>query len=387
MGRCITILGSTGSIGRQTLEAVKGLGPDWRVAALAAHSNHELLARQIRAFGCRRAAVMDAGAYERLRAETGPKCHIMQGPEALIELATLPEVDTVVVAVVGTAGIGPTLAALRAGKRVALANKETLVAAGQIVLDVAKQGLGEIIPVDSEHSAIFQCLAGQPRASLERLTLTASGGPFRQFSAEALEKVTADMALKHPTWEMGAKVTIDSATLMNKGLEVIEAHWLFGVDYDKIDVAVHPASVVHSMIHMADGSILAQLGPADMRLPIQYALTYPERRPNTFSRLNLFELGALVFERPDLRRFPSLGLAYEAGRCGGTMPAVLNAADEVAVAAFRQGRIGFMDVPRIVAETLGKHINGPALDVGTIMAADSSARLMAHRLIRDWEGR
>lgn len=386
MGRSIAVLGSTGSIGRQTIDAIQGLGPEWRVAALAANSSDDLLARQAGQCGCPLAAVMDAQARERLAAKVGPGCRVLFGPEALIEMATLPEVDTVVVAVVGTAGITPTLAALRAGKRVALANKETMVAAGALVLQAAREGRGEIIPVDSEHSAIFQCLAGQPAGTLDHITLTASGGPFRGMTAEELEKVTVDMALRHPTWDMGAKVTIDSATLMNKGLEVIEAHWLFGVDFDRIGVVIHPSSVVHSLIHLVDGSILAQLGPADMRLPIQYALTYPERRPNTFSRLDLFEQRALSFERPDLLRFPSLDLAYQAGRAGGTMPAVLNAANEEAVIAFRQGRIGFMDIPRIVGETLGKHINGSALDLGAILAADSSAREDARRLIRNWGG-
>lgn len=378
----IAVLGSTGSIGRQTLEAVAGLGPDWEITTVAANSNVTEVAAQAASLRCRAVAMFNDGAATELKRVGAPGCRILSGPGGLVELASDPEVDIVVVAVVGTAGIAPTIAALRAGKRVALANKETLVAAGEPVMAAMRQGRGRIIPVDSEHSAIFQCLAGQPSDALESITLTASGGPFRNMTLAELEQVTVEMALRHPTWDMGAKVTIDSSTLMNKGLEVIEAHWLFGLEYDRIYVLVHPASVVHSMIHLVDGSILAQLGPPDMRLPIQYALTYPDRLSNRFGRLNLAEQGTLAFYPPDTGRFPALALAYEAGRAGGTAPAVLNAANEVAVDAFRRGILGYTDIARIVEETLGKHINSRSPGLEAIMDADRSARETARAVIR-----
>ncbi len=293
-------------------------------------------------------------------------------------------------AVLGTAGIEPTLAALKAGKRVALANKETLVAAGALIMQAVRQAgsTGMLVPVDSEHSAIFQCLVGQDQDALESITLTASGGAFRDYPLAELANVTPEMALRHPNWNMGPKITIDSATLMNKGLEVIEAHWLFAVDYPQINVAIHPGSMVHSMVHLRDGSILAQLGAPDMRLPIQYAFTYPRRLPNNYRRLNLFECGPLLFEPPDLQRFPALKLAYDAGTAGGTAPAVLNAANEEAVAAFRAGRVAFLDIARIVAETLGKHINSTWIpDLGTILEADAAARVSANSIIRRLEGK
>ena len=387
MGECkkVIILGSTGSIGRQALEVIETLGEDWRVIAVTADHNYDLLNRQVRQFGCRYAALNSRPDAARLRSIAPEWCEVLEGPEAMKELATLPEADLVLVAVLGTAGIEPTLAALGAGKRVALANKETLVAAGALIMPVA--GSGMLIPVDSEHSAIFQCLVGQEPDALESITLTASGGAFRDYPLAELANVTPEMALRHPNWSMGPKITIDSATLMNKGLEVIEAHWLFAVDYHQINVAIHPGSMVHSMIHLRDGSILAQLGAPDMRLPIQYAFTYPQRLPNNYRRLNLFDCGPLIFEPPDLQRFPALQLAYDAGKAGGTAPAVLNAANEEAVAAFRAGRIGFIDITRIVAETLGKHINSisePCL--GTILEADATARFSANSIMRRLEG-
>ncbi|MGI5854612.1 MAG: 1-deoxy-D-xylulose-5-phosphate reductoisomerase [Bacillota bacterium] len=387
-GKNVVILGSTGSIGRQALEVIETLGEDWRVIAVTADHNFDLLNSQIQQFGCRYAALNNRTDAARLRSIAPEWCQVLEGPEAMKELAALPEADIILVAVLGTAGIEPTLAALKAGKRVALANKETLVAAGALIMQALQQEAGMLVPVDSEHSAIFQCLAGQEQDALESITLTASGGAFRDYPLAELAHVTPEMALRHPNWNMGPKITIDSATLMNKGLEVIEAHWLFAVDYDQINVAIHPGSMVHSMVHLRDGSILAQLGAPDMRLPIQYAFTYPKRLPNNYRRLNLFECGPLLFERPDLQRFPALKLAYDAGKAGGTAPAVLNAANEEAVAAFRAGRIGFMDITRIVAETLGKHINSNAIpDLGTILEADAAARVSANSIVRQLEGK
>lgn len=387
-GKNVVILGSTGSIGHQALEVIETLGEDWRVIAVTADHNFDLLNSQIQQFGCRYAALNNRTDAARLRSIAPEWCQVLEGPEAMKELAALPEADIILVAVLGTAGIEPTLAALKAGKRVALANKETLVAAGALIMQALQQEAGMLVPVDSEHSAIFQCLAGQKQDALESITLTASGGAFRDYPLAELAHVTPEMALRHPNWNMGPKITIDSATLMNKGLEVIEAHWLFAVDYDQINVAIHPGSMVHSMVHLRDGSILAQLGAPDMRLPIQYAFTYPKRLPNNYRRLNLFECGPLLFERPDLQRFPALKLAYDAGKAGGTAPAVLNAANEEAVAAFRAGRIGFMDITRIVAETLGKHINSNAIpDLGTILEADAAARVSANSIVRQLEGK
>lgn len=387
-GKNVVILGSTGSIGHQALEVIETLGEDWRVIAVTADHNFDLLNSQIQQFGCRYAALNNRTDAARLRSIAPEWCQVLEGPEAMKELAALPEADIILVAVLGTAGIEPTLAALKAGKRVALANKETLVAAGALIMQALQQEAGMLVPVDSEHSAIFQCLAGQEQDALESITLTASGGAFRDYPLAELAHVTPEMALRHPNWNMGPKITIDSATLMNKGLEVIEAHWLFAVDYDQINVAIHPGSMVHSMVHLRDGSILAQLGAPDMRLPIQYAFTYPKRLPNNYRLLNLFECGPLLFERPDLQRFPALKLAYDAGKAGGTAPAVLNAANEEAVAAFRAGRIGFMDITRIVAETLGKHINSNAIpDLGTILEADAAARVSANSIVRQLEGK
>ena len=386
-GKNVVILGSTGSIGRQALEVIETLGEDWRVIAVTADHNFDLLNSQIQQFGCRYAALNNRTDAARLRSIAPEWCQVLEGPEAMKELAALPEADIILVAVLGTAGIEPTLAALKAGKRVALANKETLVAAGALIMQALQQEAGMLVPVDSEHSA-YSVFSRAGKDALENITLTASGGAFRDYPLAELAHVTPEMALRHPNWNMGPKITIDSATLMNKGLEVIEAHWLFAVDYDQINVAIHPGSMVHSMVHLRDGSILAQLGAPDMRLPIQYAFTYPKRLPNNYRRLNLFECGPLLFERPDLQRFPALKLAYDAGKAGGTAPAVLNAANEEAVAAFRAGRIGFMDITRIVAETLGKHINSNAIpDLGTILEADAAARVSANSIVRQLEGK
>ena len=368
----LAILGSTGSIGRQTLEVVRAFPQRFRILALAAGKNTSLLERQIKEFKPRfvyyQAEKIDAisGEYQFLSPE---------------EMAAHPEVDTVVIATPGSSGLGPTLAAVKAGKNIALANKESLVMAGQIILSEAKQNGARIMPVDSEHSAIWQCLEGEIKPPA-RLILTASGGPFRHYSRAQLEAVTAEQALKHPSWQMGKKVTIDSATLMNKGLEVIEAHWLFNMPYDKIRVLIHPQSIIHSIVEFADGGAKAQLGCPDMRLPIQYALTYPERLPNPeLPRLDWSLISHLDFEEPDLNSFPCLKLAIEAGKKGGTCPAVLSGADEVAVSLFLSGRIKFTAISSLVEQVLKQHqpLAQPTLE--EIMAADGWAREKALELI------
>ncbi|MBM7867146.1 1-deoxy-D-xylulose-5-phosphate reductoisomerase [Heliobacterium gestii] len=379
MKKGIAILGSTGSIGRQTLEVVDRSEGRLTVQALAAGSNWKELLGQIEIYRPRLVAMMDTEAAERLDEalrERELPIPVVTGEKGLAEAACLPEVDTVVTAVSGAIGLGPTMAAIEAGKEIALANKETLVAAGPLVMAAARRREVAILPVDSEHSAIFQCLQGQDRR-LARLLLTASGGPFRDKSLEELRRVTPEDALRHPNWRMGPKITIDSASLMNKGLEVIEARWLFDIDFDDIEVLVHPQSIVHSMVELADGSILGQMGLPDMRLPIQYALSYPERWQSGWPRLDLTQMAALTFRRPDLERFPSLELALTAGRTGGTLPAVMNAANEVAVHAFLDRRIGFMDIPRIVREAMEAHEWRQEPDLPGIRRADEWARRFA----------
>ncbi|MZP30571.1 1-deoxy-D-xylulose-5-phosphate reductoisomerase [Heliobacterium undosum] len=376
MNKGIAILGSTGSIGRQTLEVVDRSEGRLTVQALAAGSNWKELLAQIEIYRPRLAAMMETEAAERLAEalrERELSIPVVTGEAGLAEAACLPEVDTVVTAVSGAIGLGPTMAAIEAGKEIALANKETLVAAGPLVMAAARRREVAILPVDSEHSAIFQCLQGQDRR-LARLILTASGGPFRDKSLEELHQVTPEDALRHPNWRMGPKITIDSASLMNKGLEVIEARWLFDIDFDDIEVLVHPQSIVHSMVEFADGSFLGQMGLPDMRLPIQYALTYPERWQTGWPRLDFTKTAALTFRRPDLERFPSLELALTAGRTGGSLPAVMNAANEVAVHAFLDHRIGFMDIPRIVREAMEAHEWQKEPDLPAIRQADAWAR-------------
>jgi len=362
----IVVLGSTGSIGRQTLDVVRAFSDRLKVVALAAGNNAALLADQVAEFNPRFVSIADGdvpSGVERLSIE---------------EITVHSDVDLVVIATAGKAGLAPTLAAIRAGKKVALANKEVLVMAGEIVMAEARKHGVEIYPVDSEHSAIWQCLAGETQESINQIILTASGGPFRHMSLDELSKVTAEDALKHPTWQMGKKVTIDSATLMNKGMEVIEARWLFDIPVDKIKVLIHPESVIHSMVEFADGSTKAQLGRPDMRLPIQYALSYPERWSNeSLPRIEFDKLKSFTFDQPDVTRFPCLRLAIEASVKGGTCPAVLSAADEVAVGLFLSGKIGLMDIPRLVEKTLGKHqsVDNPTLQ--QILDADGWAREQA----------
>lgn len=364
MEKTIAILGSTGSIGTQTLEVVRENG-DIRVAALSAGSNIVLLERQIREFKPRLAAVWDEEKAGELRTKIADlDVKVVSGMKGLLELAVLPEVDILVTAIVGMIGIRPTMAAIEAGKDIALANKETLVTAGHLIMPLAKKHGVKILPVDSEHSAIFQAIRGTERKEIHKLLITASGGPFRGRKREELVNVQVEDALKHPNWAMGRKITIDSATLVNKGLEVMEAKWLFDVDLDHIQVVVQPKSIIHSMVEFVDGAVLAQLGTPDMKLPIQYALYYPERRYLPGERLDFSVLSEIVFEKPDMETFLGLPLAMQASRLGGSMPTVFNAANERAVAKFLNGKIGFLDIYRIIGEAMERHevIENPVLE-------------------------
>lgn len=368
----VSILGSTGSIGRQALEVLDGRS-DFRIVGLAAGKNTKLLREQIKSY---RPLLVSVGkeddALELSREFAGKGPEILWGSEGLLAVASHSDASVVITAVTGTAGLLPTVEAIRAGKDIALANKETLVAAGSLVTGLAAEKGVSILPVDSEHSAIWQCLRGSRPGEVESIILTASGGPFRE--ERDLERVTVSMALAHPNWSMGKKITVDSATLMNKGLEVIEARWLFGLDYDKIRVVVHPQSIIHSMVEFRDGSVMAQLGLPDMKLPIQYALTYPDRLPGNVPRLDPAKISALTFEPPDTGRFPLLDLAYRVGRRGGTLPAVMNAANEVAVELFLDGRIKFTAIYRVVEEVVGRHDIKDRPGLGEILEADRWAR-------------
>ena len=351
----IAILGSTGSIGTQTLDVVRQHPEAFSVYALTAHRSVDMLIQQALEFNPAVVCIADEAYYPRLReALSDLPIQVMAGEKAIAEMVTMPEIDVVVAAMVGYAGLRPTIEAIRAKKTIALANKETLVVAGEIICRLAQRHKVNILPVDSEHSAIFQSLVGENPQSIEKLLLTASGGPFRTFSYEQMQHVTAAQALQHPNWEMGAKITIDSASMMNKGFEVIEARWLFDIPVEKIQVVVHPQSVIHSAVQFVDGSVKAQLGTPDMRIPIQYALTYPERWHSDVPRLDLFATKQLTFEEPDLQRFPNLRLAYEAIDKGGNMPCILNAANEVVNLAFREGRCGFLQMSEVIAETMAK---------------------------------
>ena len=378
--RSLAIIGATGSIGRQTLEVAAADPERFRVIALTADRNVDLLDRECRRFRPALAAMRDAAAAAELRHRLEPEgIPVYAGTEGLLAAATAADADLVVMAVVGSAGLPLTLAAVAAGKDIALANKETLVAGGELIVRAARERGVRLIPVDSEHSALLQCLAGSRASEVKRLVLTASGGPFRGYGRDRLAAVTPEMAVSHPTWDMGPKISVDSATLMNKGLEVIEAHWLFAVEYERIDVVVHPQSLVHSLVEFVDGSYLAQVGPPDMRRPIQYALTYPQRTHADWPGLDLTRAGALTFEPVDMTRFPSLRLAYEAGKMGGTATAVLSAADEVAVGLFLERRIGFLDIERVVEEVLLRHIPQPRPTLAGIMGADEWARAEARK--------
>ena len=369
----LVVLGSTGSIGRQTLDVVRSLPGRFTVIGLAAGANVTLLEEQTREFHPRLIRCDREGEYLRDR--------ISAAWTTMEEMASHPDVDLVVVATVGTTGLAPTLAALRAGKTVALANKEVLVIAGQLITAEANRHKAELRPIDSEHSAIWQCLWGEQPHSVRRIILTASGGPFRDTPPAELDRVTAEQALRHPNWQMGQKITVDSATLLNKGLECIEARWLFDVPLDRIDVLLHRESIVHSLVEFHDGSVKAQLGVPDMRLPIQCALTYPERVPSTaVPHLDLRHIGALSFGTPDMQRYPCLSLALEAGRRAGTFPAVLCAADEVAIQHFLAGHLRFTDIARVIEDALAAHPGAANPTLDDILAADASARACAE----DW---
>lgn len=375
----VSVLGSTGSVGRNTCDVLAYHPEEFQVVALAAGSNFRLLAEQARRFRPRVVSIGDPDLVPRLTALVPPDIDILAGNEGLVACATLTDADTIVNAVVGAQGLAPTYAAALSGKRICLANKEALVAGGSLVIEAVNQHGGELLPIDSEHSAIFQCLQGS-QGAFSRIYLTASGGPFRTTPAEDLHKITPSAALRHPTWDMGGKITIDSATLMNKGLEVIEAHWLFNADWDRITVVVHPQSIIHSLVEMVDGSIMAQLGAPDMRLPIQVALLHPRRLPSPAKRLHLMEMGNLSFERPDTKRFPSLDLAFSAGRIGGTMPAVLNAANEIAVEMFLLGKLRFTHIPHLVEACMNAHVPRVPKTVDDVLAADTEARRLARKL-------
>jgi len=377
----IAILGSTGSIGRQALAVVDAFPGELEVVGLAAGRNGAALADQVARY---RPRVVALAAGNLASGQLPPGTALLTGPDSLARLTAWPDLDLVLVAVSGLAGLAPVLSALGRGIDVALANKETLVAAGALVTEAARAG-GRLLPVDSEHSALWQCLTGRSPAEVRTLVLTASGGPFRNRSAAEMARVTAAEACAHPNWSMGRKISVDSATLMNKGLEVIEARWLFGVGYDRIRVVVHPESVVHAMVGFRDGTFLACLSRPDMRLPIQYALFYPERRDGPWPVLDPAQMGRLTFEPPDTQRFPCLELALEAARRGDTYPCVLNAANEVAVARFLAGEGGFADIPRLVSRVLAKHLPMKEPGLETVLAADRWARTVAGELAR-WTG-
>ena len=379
----IAILGSTGSIGTQTLDVVRQHPNEFSVYALSAHRSFDLLIQQALEFNPAVVCIADERLYQPLReALSDLPIKVMAGEKAIAEMVTMPAIDVVVAAMVGYAGLRPTIEAIKAKKTIALANKETLVVAGEIICRLAKRHQVSILPVDSEHSAIFQSLVGEDMHSVEKLLLTASGGPFRSFTYDQMQHVTAAQALQHPNWEMGAKITIDSASMMNKGFEVIEARWLFDIPVEKIQVLVHPQSVIHSAVQFVDGSVKAQLGTPDMRIPIQYALTYPERWLSDVPRLDLFAVKQLTFEEPDMQRFPNLRLAYEAMEKGGNMPCILNAANEVVNLAFREGKCGFLQMSEVIEQTMGttSFITEPTYE--DYVQTDKEARKIAKELLK-----
>ena len=380
----IVILGSSGSIGLQTIDVVKRYPELFNVVGLDVNKSIDALEQQIKELRPKAVVVVDAEKAQELSrriAGTSNIPELLTSIEGLEQLAAHPEADLVLNALVGSVGLRPTLAALRAGKTLALANKESMVAGGAIVAKVREETGAEILPVDSEHNAIFQCMVGERKREIKRLIVTASGGPFRGRTFSELESVTVEEALKHPRWTMGPKITIDSATLMNKGLEVIEAHWLFDLPYEQIDVIVHPQSIIHSMVEFEDGSIKAHLGQTDMRIPIQYTLSYPDRLPAPLPSLDFVEVGKLTFEKPDVRNFPCLAYAYEAIRLGKTYPAVLNATNEQAVAAFLSKKIRFTDIPNIIKQVIERHEPGDETDLGIVLETEHRAREYADRLI------
>ncbi len=377
----ISLLGSTGSIGKQTLEVAAANPDKMKIRVLAAHTSDTILEEQIRAVEPDFAVLTDKEAAARLKARYTGKTEILAGEEGLLAAATYSEVDTVLASMVGYAGLRPTMAAINCGKNIALANKETLVAAGSLVMEAVAKNNVSLTPVDSEHSAIFQALQGGKEDEVKRLLITASGGPFRGKKRSELESVTLAQCLNHPNWSMGKKITVDSSTLANKGLEVIEAHWLFNMPYEKIDVVVHPQSIIHSLVEFCDGSVIAQLGEPDMRLPIQYALSYPCRYHKAFDQLDLIKAGTLTFEAPDMEAFPSLRIAIDCGKAGGTLPCVFNAANEEAVYAFLDNKIKYLDIPYITEKVASLHKNIVAPCIEDIERADAEARAAAQSII------
>lgn len=376
--RNIVLLGTTGSIGQSTLKVAADLPDRIRIVGMASRENVEGMEQAVRQFKPLRIAMANPQKARELAARLGQP--VGEGEHGLVELATMPEADLVLVAIVGTAGLEPALAAVRAGKDLAIASKEILVMAGELVMEEARRHHVHVLPVDSEHSAIFQCLEGRSPSQVKRLILTASGGPFRLTPREQFAHITVAQALQHPSWNMGPKITIDSATLFNKGLEMIEARWLFDIEIDRVDVVVHPQSVIHSMVEFLDGSILAQLSVPDMRYPIQYALTWPHRVPNSMPPTDFARIGTLTFEAPDPVKFPSLRLAREAGRTGGTLPAVFNAANEIAVAHFLEGELAFTRIFDVVERVMERHHVVAHAPLDAILAADSWARAEAAKI-------
>ncbi len=383
MVKKIAILGSTGSIGKNALRVIETLCPVYQIVALSAHSNVRLLAEQVRRYKPRFVAVTKKGCAEELRDLIGySEVEIFAGPEGLTEIARLAEIDIVLAAVVGSAGLRPALAAARSGKHLAIANKESLVMAGDLLMKAAHENNSVVVPVDSEHSAIFQAMLAGRMNEVDRLILTASGGPFRTISAEDMQNVTLEQALAHPVWSMGAKITIDSATMANKAFELIEARWLFDTPVDRIDILVHPESIIHSLVQFVDGSVIAQLGWPDMCLPIQYALTYPERVAGIANPVRLEQIGRLTFERPNMKKFRALALGYEVARAGGTMPAVFNAANEAAVEEFLAGRIKFINIVELIEHCLNRHNIKKNAGLDDILEADAWARKEVARKLK-----
>lgn len=376
----ISILGSTGSIGTQTLDVVSTHRDQFQIEGLAAGTNIDLLIRQAHEFQPKKVSVATKELSEKVKPHLPATTQVFYGNEGLVEVAACTDAEMVVTAVMGSVGLQSTLAAIEAGKHIGLANKETLVTAGHLVTSLAIGKGVKLFPIDSEHSAIFQCMNGEDRADVAGITITASGGSFRDLSREELKNVTVEDALKHPNWSMGSKITIDSATMVNKGLEVIEAHWLFGLPYDQINVLLHPESIIHSFVEFRDSSIIAQLGNPDMRVPIQYALTYPERWTSSTRRLSLAEVGSLHFKEMDYVRFPCLRLAYECGRMGGTATTAFNAANEVAVARFLQREISFLHIEEIIEKVLEQHDNMSLPDLGSIQECDQRSRELAFKI-------
>ncbi|MBS3113685.1 1-deoxy-D-xylulose-5-phosphate reductoisomerase [Candidatus Woesearchaeota archaeon] len=377
----LLILGSTGSIGTQTLEIVKQHPDEFKIVGLTTNKNSDLLLKQIKEFKPKAVAVMDKSKVDDLL--NFSSCQVYSGMDGLNKIATLDEADTVVNALVGSVGIEPTYNAIKSKKNIALANKETLVAAGSVIMEEVKKNKISLMPIDSEHSAILQCLNGGNINEINKITITCSGGPFKNYTKQQLENVSVQDALKHPTWNMGNKITIDSATLMNKGFEVIEAHWLYGIDYEKIKIVIHPQSIIHSLVEFQDKSVIAQLGLPDMKIPIQYALTYPKRFQNLSKSLNLAEIKNLEFKEPNFEMFPCLKYAYEAGAIGGTLPATINAANEAAVHAFLDNKIRFLDIARLIRKMMNEHnlIKNPSLN--EILDVDKKIKEKTKELIED----